>query len=293
MPAAPTPKRNLVFCRVGDASLHRAWIGDPATRSYDVWLDSYAAADDRWAGEPARVTVARDTVKIPRIAQLLRERPGELEGYDAIWFPDDDLALAASDVDRLFAAFHALGLSLAQPALRGGSFYSHAITLESRRFFARYTNFVEPMAPVFSPAALRACADTFSETVSGWGIDLVWPKLLGDPRDRIAIVDAVSVLHTRPVATSAWYQKLGVDPGDEKLAVARRHGIALPHHLVHYGGIPREAGPDPSAVIRPGLRFAARVLLGAPRQAWPVRRFWNRHLQAIVHGRRALARRPA
>jgi hypothetical protein len=61
-------RRNLVFCRVGDASLHRAWLGDPATRSYDVWLDSYASDDARWAGDPARVTVARDTVKIQRIA---------------------------------------------------------------------------------------------------------------------------------------------------------------------------------------------------------------------------------
>ncbi len=266
------------------------WIGDPATRTYDVWLDSYAADDTRWAGEPARVTAARDTVKIPRVARLLRESAADLARYDAIWFPDDDLALSPADVDRLFAAFHALDLSLAQPALREGSHYSHAITLESRRFFARYTNFVEPMAPVFSRAALRACAHTFSESVSGWGMDLVWPMLLGDPADRIAILDAVPVLHTRPVASSAWYERLQVDPGEEKRAMAARYGIALPHHLVHSGGIPRAAGPDPSAAIRPGLRFAALVLRGAPRQAWPVRRFWNRQLQAIVHGRRALAR---
>jgi hypothetical protein len=293
VPADATPKRNLVFCRVGDGSLHRTWIGDPATRSYDVWLDSYAEDDARWAGEPARVTVDRGTVKIPRIARLLRESADELDRYDAIWFPDDDLALTPADVDRLFAAFRALGLSLAQPALRAGSHYAHAITLESRAFFARYTNFVEPMAPLFSREALRACAPTFSESVSGWGMDLVWPKLLGDPRDRIAIVDAVAVLHTRPIATSAWYERLHVDPGEEKRAMAARHGVVLPHHLVHYGGIPREAGPDPAAVIPPGLRFAARVVRGAPRQAWPVRRFWNRHLQAIVHGRRALARRAA
>lgn len=284
-------KRNLVFCRVGDASLHRSWIGDPATRTYDVWLDSFAADDARWAREPARVTADRATVKIPRVARLLRESEGELDRYDAIWFPDDDLALSAGDVDRLFAAFHALGLWLAQPALRGGSHWAHAITLESRRFFARYTNFVEAMAPLFSRDALRTCAGTFSETVSGWGLDLVWPRLLGDPPDRVAIVDAVPVLHTRPVATAAWYSDLRTEPSEEKRALAARHGVTLPHPLLHYGGIPREAGPDPAATIPPGPRFAARVVLGAPREAWAVRRFWSRQLQAVAHGRRALSRR--
>ena len=50
---SPAP-RALVFCRAGEGSLHRAWMGDPATRSYDVWLDCYCAPE-AWAGEPARV----------------------------------------------------------------------------------------------------------------------------------------------------------------------------------------------------------------------------------------------
>ncbi len=56
----PPASRALVFCRTGDGSLHRRWIGDPATRSYDVWLDCYCAPEV-WAGEPARVTDGRGT----------------------------------------------------------------------------------------------------------------------------------------------------------------------------------------------------------------------------------------
>ncbi len=282
-------RRNLVFCRVGDASLHRAWLGDPATRSYDVWLDSYAADDARWAGEPARVTVARDTVKIQRIAQLAREHPELLRDYDALWFPDDDLAFDAAGAERLFEIFHALDLAVAQPALAGGSFYSHAITLENRSFSVRFTNFVEPMAPVFSRAAFAACWPTFAESISGWGIDYVWPKLLGYPVDRLAIVDAAPVLHTRPVGTSAWYQSLRVDPGKERDATMARHGIAPPYRIVHFGGLPRGT-IDRRALLPLGPRFAWRIVRGAPRQVRTVRRFWNRQLQAIWYGRRQLRR---
>jgi hypothetical protein len=289
MATVPSPgRRNLVFCRVGDASLHRAWLGDPATRSYDVWLDCYGEDAARWAADPARVTVARDTVKIQRVAQLAREHP-ELLDYDALWFPDDDLAFDAATAERLFEAFHALDLLVAQPALADGSYYSHELTLENRSFSVRFTNYVEPMAPVFSRAAFEACLPAFGESVSGWGIDYVWPKLLGYPIDRLAIVDAAPVLHTRPVGVSAWYHGLRVEPMDELIATAKRHGVALPYRIVHFGGLP--AGSlDRRALVPLGLRFAWRVVRGAPPRMRRVRRFWNRHLQAMVHGARQLRR---
>jgi hypothetical protein len=290
MPETDRRPRNLVFCRVGDGSLHRSWMGDPATRSYDVWLDYYGADDARYAGDPARLTVTRDLFKIQRIAQIVRDHRDALAGYDAIWFPDDDLQATPETVDRLFEIFHALDLLVAQPALADGSHYSHAITLENREFSVRFTNYVEPMAPVFSRPALEACWMTFAESISGWGIDYVWPKLLGEPRDRLAIVDAASVLHTRPVGVSAWYRSLKLDPMAELVATAARHGVALPHRKVHYRGLPRGT-VDRAAMIPLGFAFAARVVRGAPPRVRYVRRYWDRQLQALYHGWRHLRRR--
>jgi len=54
--------RNLVFCRVGERSLHGGWIGQPATRGYDVWLDCYCDPG-AWVGAPAKVTDGRGTTK--------------------------------------------------------------------------------------------------------------------------------------------------------------------------------------------------------------------------------------
>ena len=74
-------KPHLVICRTGAGSLHAAWLGDPATRSYDVWLD---AVDDEapLRGQPARISVGRNTTKWRRVAAIVtRCRP---EGWGAL-----------------------------------------------------------------------------------------------------------------------------------------------------------------------------------------------------------------
>ena len=66
-------------------------------------------------------------------------------------------------------------------------------------FHARRTGFVEIMVPGFSRPALQQLLPTLdeSETGWGWGLDSLWPKLLGY-RD-LGIIDGVPVLHTRAV----------------------------------------------------------------------------------------------
>ena len=66
-------------------------------------------------------------------------------------------------------------------------------------FHARRTGFVEIMVPGFSRPALQQLLPTLdeSETGWGWGLDGLWPKLLGY-RD-LGSRDGVPVLHTRAV----------------------------------------------------------------------------------------------
>ena len=42
------------------------------------------------------------------------------------------------------------------------------------------------------------CVASMAENVSGWGLDLLWPTQVSEPR-RIAILDSVAVTHTRPI----------------------------------------------------------------------------------------------
>jgi hypothetical protein len=53
------------------------------------------------------------------------------------------------------------------------------------------------MAPLFTINSLSQIKLTFSQSVSGWGLDVLWPKLL--PNAQFGILDATPMFHTRPL----------------------------------------------------------------------------------------------
>jgi hypothetical protein len=276
------PMRNLVVAPAGDRSIHREWMGDPRTRSYDVWLNGYDAdAGARFAGDPVEIHDARGTMKWPGVGRLLSAREADLARYGAVWFPDDDVSIDTAGVERMFALVHELGLWLAQPSLDPRSYFSHPVTLTNRSFVVRYTNFVEVMAPVFSREALERCRPTFGESVSGWGLDRVWPRVLGDPRDRVGILDAVPMIHTRPVGGGTWYASLPASPLEEEARIAARYGLVPPFRIRQYGGVPAGAAARREAAIPAGAGFLWRVARGAPRSQWTSGRFWRRHWRSV------------
>jgi enoyl-CoA hydratase/carnithine racemase len=92
----------------------------------------------------------------------------------------------------------------------------------------RRTTFVEIMCPIFASRALAICYPSFGESVSGWGINHVWPRLLGKHGGRLAIIDEISVTHTKALGSGILYQFLqdrGIDPTTERAEVMARHGI--------------------------------------------------------------------
>lgn len=55
------------------------------------------------------------------------------------------------------------------------------------------------MMPCFSKGALNKVLSTFNDNKSGWGIDLRWESLIHNNHKKMAIIDSVSLIHTRPV----------------------------------------------------------------------------------------------
>ncbi len=281
--AAPlTGKKNLVFLRVGDTSTHREWIGDPATRSYDVWLDYYGEGDSsKWAGDQAHLTDGPGTTKYARARALLPE----LSRYEAVWFPDDDISVDAAGVERLFETFHSLDMLLAQPSLADGSYVSHEITRWNGSFVVRYTNFVEAMCPLFSRASLEACAPSFTQSISAYGIDMVWARMLGDPRDRVGMIDAAPVVHGRPVGAGTWRRPDGFDPQGDRARMLAAYGVPAPFKFRIYSGVERTASGERPEVLPGGLRFLVRMAAGVPPSVRFQRRYWSRTLKSVWRGR--------
>ena len=190
-------RKNLVLTRVGMNSLHPEWLHGDGPRNWDLYLSPYQPIEPQSGLD----CVVGDVVRGPKwsgIREVLNTWDGWRE-YDYIWFPDDDIRTTSAAVSGMFDVAESMGLELFAPALDDDSYYAHFITKQNPRFFGRWVGFVEIMVPGFSRSALEQLLPTLdlSDTGWGWGLDSVWPKLLG--YENVGIIDGITVTHTRPV----------------------------------------------------------------------------------------------
>jgi hypothetical protein len=190
-------RRNLVLARCGAGSLHQGWTDPGRPRSWDLRLVPYEPLPEALRSG----CDVGDVIPGPKwtgIREHLRAWDG-WRAYDHVWMPDDDIAVGPDAIDRLFEVAAGAGLELFAPALDERSHFAHFDTVRNPSFFGRWVGFVEIMVPGFSRGALERLLPTLdlTETGWGWGLDSVWPKLLG--YRNVGIVDAVTVTHTRAV----------------------------------------------------------------------------------------------
>jgi len=198
-PTSPSPvhRKNLVVARVGRRSLHPTWLDDAHERTWDLHLCPY----EELRGAASDSCTVGDVVAGPKwmgLRALLNGWNGWRE-YERIWLPDDDVFATQATIDRMFEVAETLDFDLCAPALNEASYYAHFTTMRNRRCHARRSGFVEIMVPCFSRAALERLLPTLDLTTTGWGwgLDSLWPKLLG--YRGIGVIDCAAVLHTRPV----------------------------------------------------------------------------------------------
>jgi hypothetical protein len=257
------PRRNLVISAIGDASVHRTWLDDPRQQSFDVMLIYFGDRPDDARGD-ARYYLRRKGYKFEHLDYVVRNFRGELEQYDYIWCPDDDIAAeGTSAVNELFAICARYQFDLAQPAIAAGD--SSYVSLRRKPgSLLRYSPFVEVMCPLFSREAFFRASALFLENRSGWGIDWLWSRLF--PAGRVAIIDRVGIHHTRKLFSGPHYQRLtsdGIDAWVEFDDTVKRHGgIDLRVQVAfEQGKLPLRSIPDPDAPPT-GLR-------GWLRRCWP------------------------
>lgn len=233
--------RYLVVARVGDHSLHQEWIHPAEFRNFDLCLSYYGNTPGRYAGDCEIYTEAKGA-KWPKLYDLVHSMGDRIFQYDAVWFPDDDIRTHPGNISRMFELFMENKLQLAQPALTANSYFQ--VTVQHIDYKLRYTNFVEIMAPILSRDALRVCYPTFHKSVTGWGMEYVWAKLLGYPDKGMAILDETPVKHTRPPGQGELYEnikkQLKIDVWDPKYKdVWNEYEIEIkePSEIGYYDGI--------------------------------------------------------
>lgn len=167
----------LVFVQNRCSPLIREWMSNP-DRSFDV-LNNYYSADcvDSSDGDCVVFQPGTKFTAMRRLAQL---RPDLLHRYRYMLFIDDDIDVDGGGLDRMFAECEKLSCPLAQASL---DYTSHCVwpvmkVDRSARRQNLQVNTVEIMMPVISGDLFWRSIGYFDQSISGFGLDLLWAKLL-------------------------------------------------------------------------------------------------------------------
>ena len=126
----------------------------------------------------------------------------ELGDFDFFWLPDDDIETDGSVVDTMFQMACDHGLAECQPSLSRQSYFTHFIFSQCHAFRLRYTNHIEITLACLSKAMFRRVLPMFETMTRRFGLDYIWCRLPVSGAFRSAILDTVSVFHTRPIGST-------------------------------------------------------------------------------------------
>jgi hypothetical protein len=221
-------RKNLVIVPCGDNSLHSNWLNE--NQDFDLALIYYGDSDEMFQKyqENAKFSIRQKGQKWHLIHFLITKYEKELKDYEYFWFPDDDLDADYKKINVLFALNNDFKLSLSQPSLEG--YVSFDIERKVENSILRFTNFVEIICPVMDNNTLFKLLETFILNQSGWGLDFLWPKLLNYPTNKIAIIDEVTVTHTKPIAGD--YSRFTVKPIDELNHLFKRYNLTWSQQIL-------------------------------------------------------------
>lgn len=218
-------RNNLIIVRAGDKSLHPRWRGKGEPGNFDLLVSYFGSTPERYR-DACDFYHSMPGARWPAHHAVCSQNEVFLGRYQRVAFACDDLDATLQSWNRLFDLCEWYDLDLAQPAVEG--YVSWSITKPQAGCLLRYTNYVETMCPVFSRRALEKLRGSFAESVSGWGLDLLWSRALPYPEYKMAIIDSVRVVHTTPVRQGSLrptLDALGIDPAQEMNQLAARHGI--------------------------------------------------------------------
>jgi hypothetical protein len=136
--------------------------------------------------------------KVAGWSRLFARHPYLLDEYDAIALIDDDIETTVTAINSCFDLGRKYNLAIWQPGLSADSYVTYAASLANPSLDVRFVNCIEMMCPFFAANFLKTIVPLFSFGFES-GIDLVWCSFAHERRLNCAVIDKISVKHTRPV----------------------------------------------------------------------------------------------
>jgi len=191
-------KKTIVICCVGDDSLHTEWYSDK--KNYDLFVVYYGNNSDISLEfkKKSDFFIQKKGEKFNLAYDIISDNKILFDNYEYVWIPDCDMEISVNEINEFFEISKNFDLYLSQPCQ--GGHVSHLITMQHPGNLLRFTSFVEISAPLFKIDILYTLLPTFNLTRSAAALDFIWPKILGYPKDKIAIIDKIIMIHTKPIA---------------------------------------------------------------------------------------------
>lgn len=237
-----TTKKYLIVLRVGQTSLHNQWeIPQRENRSYDIVASYFQKSLSNEFLQVFDASHYCEGLKWNGLYQTLSQL--DLEQYEYIWLPDDDLLIDHERIEELFAFSHehkALGV---QPSLTHDSYLNLGRTVQIESLKYRAVSWVEIMAPCWHKSVIDFALPYFNEVLSGTGLEHVICQHYNWPKDMFYILDNVSMTHTRPSGGPHHeaVRKKGTDPKDEGIKMLKAHNIPQRRFkLNHFWGVDQQ-----------------------------------------------------
>ena len=243
-----TKRKNLIIVRAGDSSLHETFFaGSASPRSWDLHVSYYGSAEAPAAIDGEDFTWSADggSSKFNGLFTCFSKIPSFFDNYQYIAIPDDDLICTKDDWNTAFALAREYEMAACQLSLNTRSFYSFNITLQRKGVRLRWVTMIEPIAPIIRADILQRLLPTFALPENMWAIDYALSDLVIDKPNSLAILDAVSVVHTREVMSSTVYETLlksGKTPAQIEADFLQSHGIPR-HRRVLVGAVDAQGRP--------------------------------------------------
>lgn len=202
------------------------WYKDEA-REWDLLLNFYDTGAGR--SDLGDFVISQRGTKFTAIFNIWRHTD-ILDTYDYMLFIDDDLIFKYKDIDKYFSIISKECIDMSQPSLSKGSFCTWPVFYRAGFRGIRKVNGVEIMMPAFSRRCFDLIAPYFGISVSGFGLDLLFAKLVGDCGYKIAVVDTIKVSHNSEINQSAgaYYEMIranGINSKYELWSLVTRFGL--------------------------------------------------------------------
>jgi len=184
---------NLVISPAGDKSVHKQWlVGKPNFELVLLYYGEDLNIAKSYTQDTSNVYASKG-FKWWLIKSFIEDNLEWVSQFEYIWFPDDDIEIDTENINKLFDLAKQYSLWLCQPSLLGYA--------------------------------------TFDVNYSSWGLDGIWPYLLGHPKDKIAILDTIIMRHTKPPGNPELYSQIphSIEYDTELAYEKYAPGMKFPH----------------------------------------------------------------